>query len=440
MKNFKRTPLTLKLRSFSPQVEKSYERFGRRLKGIFPQPVPRNMDGRLVWNLNPPASQKSCGSCWSFGSTSVLADRINIMTNSNIQLSPLKPLICDFFGKESVSGKDMTSVNEAIFKSGNGACDGNTLVEALNYLYRLGTCLESCAPYDIIGDTEESVNLPLCQQVFSNGIDKCSDGIPMRIFRGLQVYRIPGTPDDNNGSERDIREDIYVFGPVVTGIMIHEDFYDWYGNGAQGVYKLTSGSPILGGHCLAIVGWGTTPDNEDFWIIKNSWGSDSGDGGYFKFPRGQNVCEVESNVFAIIPDVPGMQIVKYYPSASESQDENLRNLLQLTPAGYPIQIAEDKNLQNEPSFFPTNDYSNYKAAKNGNIDNIGKIMGINMPVDPDDLKIIQDLKAGTDVKLSAVVPSQRSWWTRRRIFITSAVVVAVAVIGYVLYKRMKKRT
>ena len=100
-------PLTLKLRSYSPEVEKSYQRFARRLRGIYPQQIAKNLDPRLVWNINPPDSQKSCGSCWAFGTTSALADRINIMTGSKIRLSPLKPLICDFLGKETVSGTDI---------------------------------------------------------------------------------------------------------------------------------------------------------------------------------------------------------------------------------------------------------------------------------------------------------------------------------------------
>ena len=194
-----------------------------------------------------------------------------------------------------------------------------------------------------------------------------------------------------------------------------------------------------GGHCVSIVGWGTNPKGTDFWIIKNSWGADTGDGmGYFKIRRGSNECDIEANVFSMLPDVPGMKSVKFYPSASESNDERLRNLLQLTPSGYPIQIAEDKGLLNEPSMFPTKDYSNFKAAKAGNIDMIGKIMGMDMPVDPDDLKLIDEMKSETDVKLSAVVPTKGSWWTTKKITITVVGIIAIAIIAYVIYKKYKK--
>ena len=38
---------------------------------------------------------------------------------------------------------------------------------------------------------------------------------------------------------------------------------------------------------------------------------------------------------------------------------------------------------------------------------IGKIMGMDMPVDPDDLKLIDEMKSETDVKLSASCTNKR---------------------------------
>ena len=44
-----------------------------------------------------------------------------------------------------------------------------------------------------------------------------------------------------------------------------------------------------GGHAVVITGWGTTKDGQDFWEVRNSWGTDNipeGQGiyrGYFKY-------------------------------------------------------------------------------------------------------------------------------------------------------------
>jgi hypothetical protein len=54
---FKIPPLTLALRSSSPKVEQAYKNFALKMKGVYPQKIPKNFDGRLVWNLNPCKNQ-----------------------------------------------------------------------------------------------------------------------------------------------------------------------------------------------------------------------------------------------------------------------------------------------------------------------------------------------------------------------------------------------
>ena len=130
----------------------------------------------------------------------------------------LRPVLCDFLGKELISDEDQSQINKDMYDSGVGACSGNTLPEAFQYLYRLGTCLETCGPYsNQIGLASESRELPLCSDVFGKDMLHCVDGSPIRIFRSIQVYRVPGTKQDN-GTERDIKEDIFCYGPVCTGI------------------------------------------------------------------------------------------------------------------------------------------------------------------------------------------------------------------------------
>ena len=61
------------------------------------------------------------------------------------------------------------------------------------------------------------------------------------------------------------------------------------------------------GHAVAIVGY---DDAEQCWIIKNSWGPDWGENGFFRIAAGTNECGIEDEVYAInYATVPGASFV-----------------------------------------------------------------------------------------------------------------------------------
>ena len=63
-----------------------------------------------------------------------------------------------------------------------------------------------------------------------------------------------------------------------------------------GIYKETDcnikGSLGAINHAVVFVGWGTE-NGTDYWIVRNSWGSDWGEKGYFRIQRGINLCQIE---------------------------------------------------------------------------------------------------------------------------------------------------
>ena len=100
---------------------------------------------------------------------------------------------------------------------------------------------------------------------------------------------------------------------------------------------------IEGGHAIKIVGWGVmnsteltwqqeengsrngdggggsdggsgvsssssssaSADTKPYWIIANSWSAEWGDGGYFLFERGANLCAMEADCAAGLPSTAG---------------------------------------------------------------------------------------------------------------------------------------
>jgi hypothetical protein len=290
--------------------------------------IPNEFDGRIAWSglLTTPMNQGSCGSCWAFASTGMLSDRFNIhsLGMMNVQLSAAKLILCDWQGKDKIKipihPEDdilkISEINERAFL--NSACYGNNLLDACRYLYEIGTPTEECVPYtkkfglqsnfQKIGTFDNASQLPLCSTVSGPLFDMCSDfyidnktgvegGTPERFYKCLHYYTVSGVKKDG-GSEYNIRDNIYKFGPLASGIQVYPDFYtfdhtniyEWDGKGSQ-----------VGGHAIEIVGWGDE-NGKKYWIIKNSWGLDWGEKGYFKMLRGVNMCEIESNCIGMIPD------------------------------------------------------------------------------------------------------------------------------------------
>jgi cathepsin B len=92
--------------------------------------APTNFDARTQWPscIHAVRDQGQCGSCWAFGATEALSDRLCIATNgaTNVVLSPQNLVSCD---------------------SSNYGCNGGYLNLAWAYFVKNGVASESCQPY-----------------------------------------------------------------------------------------------------------------------------------------------------------------------------------------------------------------------------------------------------------------------------------------------------
>ena len=285
-------------------------------------PLPKEFNGKEIWKdfLVPAKNQAKCGSCWAFSTSSTLSDRFNIQSEGRlyIDLSATQMVLCNFQGKEfDVKHPEIDTDAESVLNTVSlkeGACQGNTLFDAWRYLTVVGTVLDSCVSYDkslnstfefnSISNYEKDNMLPLCLNVTGRLGDMCSDveyntftgveiGTPARKFRSIRFYSLPNNEDV-------IKQEIYKYGPVTTGMDVYSSFYMF--DPKTEVYEHDPAETnVVGGHAVEICGW-LEKNGVPCWIIKNSWGSEWGIDGYFYMRRGNNNCKIEENVIVGVPD------------------------------------------------------------------------------------------------------------------------------------------
>ena len=76
---------------------------------------------------------------------------------------------------------------------------------------------------------------------------------------------------------------------------------------SSGVYQHTDLDDAINpfeqtNHAVLIVGFGhDATSGLDFWTVKNSWGEEWGEDGYFRIRRGNDECAIESIAVAATP-------------------------------------------------------------------------------------------------------------------------------------------
>lgn len=327
--------------------------------------LPVNFDGRQQWGdlLSPPLNQGRCGACWAFATAGTLSDRFAIQTRGYVRttLSPQHMVQCGLVAYDPREllqilreQSDMLGVLNQQFRS-SMACYGNTLPLSAQFLYVYGTDSLFCDRYSLCQASPGVSSIPACANPAPTKppFERC-EGRPDevdRVYRAIGFYPVSeGCGIDNAGPPlgvaagdlgnciQAIKCEIYRWGPVVGGFDVYEDFNtpsadnpSW----SDGIYRHRGGMATLGGHAVALVGWGVNArTGETFWVARNSWGPDWGESGYFRMYAGQ--CSLENNTIALMPDlgadVPSSEYLRFVGSHDE---QALRNEIKLSPSGLP---------------------------------------------------------------------------------------------------------
>jgi len=231
--------------------------------------IPKEFDARTNFSdctsvIGAIVDQGVCQSCWAMSSAAVLADRFCVANQSKGTLSPQYMVYC---GKHSFG------------------CSGQMLTPDIwSQLINEGTVSEQCIPF-----AGRNGKCPTLCYDNSNITDD-------KIYRAKSVV----VPWDSAADARvkAIQTEIMQRGPVQAIFLTYTDIVQFVG----GVYQRTKDGVFFSSHAVRIIGWGTTDDGIDYWLIANSWGVLWGEGGVFKMRRGTNECNIEEAVIAGIVD------------------------------------------------------------------------------------------------------------------------------------------
>ena len=358
-----------------------------------------------------PQNQQQCGSCFAFASANTVNDTFVFgqKLNYNPNISPLDILSC--------AVKDKNGKNDP-----NICANGGNPFDVLTTISTSGIVTNHCVNYDDAckhdpncawpDDIKEPSNpdniVPPCGGCFSN---QCSTQphyrykIKMPTFVAINdsidghYQKVKGNPSACNT----IQQHLLKFGSVVTGFIILNNFQNDTSNGkfdkTDGIYfenmayGATDPFTIAGsGHAVVIIGWGvsekpiklyvpneTDPNKKEvtisscpYWVVRNSWGTDWGDGGYFKIamyqpPVTQNGVTYEVNPYTAMERWRWVNIKNNKITGTTDVDTIVKNTPKLgsdTIVGGVIMI--------EPSGNPETDKNSPRAPPSYTDDNMKK--------------------------------------------------------------------
>jgi cathepsin B len=226
--------------------------------------------------------QGVCGSCYAFATASALSERQCIYMSDSAETAgvPAPPGVNELSQQAQISCGSQISIQDdpACGHNFTHACDGGNGGMALQYIASYGLDRAAAYPYasgggsaadhfDVVGEY-----VPNCD----------SDTAIAEKADNVYVYSI-----GKSSNEAQIKAAILAEGPVYVGFTVYGDIWDM---DPMRVYTPNMNAGIQGGHAVMAYGWGIDRGVK-YWHLRNSWGSEWGDGGDFRMRRGLGLID-----------------------------------------------------------------------------------------------------------------------------------------------------
>ncbi|XP_060809469.1 procathepsin L-like [Amyelois transitella] len=207
--------------------------------------VPDSFDWREKGIVNAVKDQGQCGSCWAFS------------TVGNVESQYAKK-----YGADQLTSLSEQQLVDCDRNATDKGCRGGVMTAAVLYLMKAGLMTNADYPY------------------------KASDGQCQYDTNKVKV-KVTGCVDFTGTPEDDIRAILVENGPLTVALST-EPLASYKSGVVEDCYQ----DDVIN-HALLLVGYGTDEKTKKpYWLIKNSWGADWGENGYYRLIRGDPRCQV----------------------------------------------------------------------------------------------------------------------------------------------------
>eukprot|EP00762_Andalucia_godoyi_P003022 ANDGO_04143.mRNA.1 Cathepsin C len=239
--------------------------------------VPETLDWRNVSGVNyltPLVNQhipQYCGSCWLHGSTSSFNDRLKILRQAR-------------FPDIMVSRQVLLDCEEPC-----GSCGGGDDSCVWSYLASKGLPDETCNSY-LANDTN-----------YCNAMAQCKTCSPDGTCAAVSSYQRYYVTEYGHVSGADNMKKELTRGPISCSMDVTDKF-ELYTGGIYSEFVLLP-SP---NHIISVIGYSKDPaSGEEYWIVRNSWGSYFGEEGTFRIKMHSENLGIENDCHWGLPKDPG---------------------------------------------------------------------------------------------------------------------------------------
>jgi len=194
---------------------------------------------------NKVKNQGQCGSCYSFSANAAIECALHRKTGREVFVSEQNVVDCSS-------------------RYGNGGCGGGFMTASFKYVKENGGIMrESDYQYE--------------------GVQKAC-----RYNSARGVERIASYVEIPYGNENALYQALHTVGSIAIAVDASPRSFMLY---TKGIYNEPSCNPQKLSHAITACGSGIE-NGVEYYIVKNSWGTGWGEGGYIRIIKGKNMCGV----------------------------------------------------------------------------------------------------------------------------------------------------